>query len=352
VITNHASLADYTRSFLYYAEFLAQYTYEHHTQLPTAIPEALLWQAGQRLYKPVALTCYLFETRPGEAFPPAPCEARPDEAVWEEISGVDGPQRARWKKDKRRFRAYQAYTGVTSAIASVLDKEDLHATIFVEDVEACKDWFIMRFVFYMILGAMLNYDGYEVVHAGALALNDTGTLLVGSPGSGKSTLILACLQHDMQHLADDVLFLAKDDELVRVYAFPEDIGVRSGGLELLGEQAFTRELPDDERQKRFVDVQRHFRDRVISSCLVQVLLFIHEKHRTPQFRAEPVPASKAVSLLMQEYVSQQRAQESEVGGIFHLFSDLARQAASYQLWLSPDVHENARQVRLLLEMYQ
>lgn len=352
VVTNHASLAEYTRNFLYYAEILAEYHYEHHSHLPVSIPEELLWQTGQRVYKPVALTCYLFEPQAGTPFPPAPCEARPEEVAWEEISGVDGPLRARWKKDKRRFREYQSYPGVTSRISSMLDKEDLLATIFIEQVQACKAWFIMRFVFYMIVGAMLSYDGYEVVHAGAIALDSLGTLIVGAPGSGKSTLILACLQAGMQHLADDVLFLAKDDDLVHVYAFPEDIGMRSGGLELLGAHESTRMLMNDERQKRFIDVQQHFRGQVINSSLIQVMLFVSEKHRAEQFRAEPLFPVQAATFLMQEYISQQRAQESDVDHIFRLFTDLAQQTVSYRLWLSPNPQENARQVRILLEMYK
>src|SRR5947207_15737674 len=66
VVTNHAALAEQIRSFLYYAELLAEYSYGDASQLPVAIPEKLLWQTGQRLYRPVALTCYLFATSVGE----------------------------------------------------------------------------------------------------------------------------------------------------------------------------------------------------------------------------------------------------------------------------------------------
>src|SRR5215472_12372948 len=75
VVTNHSAIVDQVRHFLYYAEFLAEYRYENPNDLPIAIPEDILWRAGERLYRPVALTCYLFETRPGEPFPPAPAEA-------------------------------------------------------------------------------------------------------------------------------------------------------------------------------------------------------------------------------------------------------------------------------------
>ena len=56
-----------------------------------AIPEDLLWQAGERLYRPVALTCYLFQTCSADPFPPAPAQPKPEDVEWIEISGVNDP---------------------------------------------------------------------------------------------------------------------------------------------------------------------------------------------------------------------------------------------------------------------
>ena len=349
VVTNRRVLADYVRHFLYYAELMAEYIYEQPADLPVNIPEDLLWQAGQRLYYPVALTCYLFEPRPDEAFPPAPAQAKPDGIGWVDIGGIDGPLRARWKEDWLRFREFQPWPGVSSRICSVLHKKDFHATIFIQDVAQCQPWFLMRFVFYMVIGAMFGYSGYEIIHAGAIALHDNGVLIVGSPASGKSTLILSCLEAGMSLLADDVLFLAKDDGLVRVYAFPEDIGVRKGTVQMLAQTKYMQDLPIDERQKRPVDVQRHFRGQIISSSPVRMMLFIHAEQRADEFRAEPLTRTQAVHWLMQEYISQEQAQEGEADYMFDIFGDMAAQAPSYRLWLSPDSRENAEQVRQLIQ---
>src|SRR6266566_1433107 len=348
VVTNHRKLAVEVRHFLYYAELLTEYTYHNASDLPIAIPEDLLWQVGERLYRPVALTCYLFQTQPGEAFPPAPAQSKPEHVEWIEITGVDGPLRARWKEGQLRFREYQPYPGVSSRISSVLHKTDLYATIYIDDVERCAPWFVMRFVFYMVIGAMLGYDGYEIVHAAAVAQDDTGILIVGSPASGKSTLVLSCLQTGMNHLADDVLFLARDNGLVRVYAFPEDIGVRKGATRLLGRYEFMQTLAQDQRQKSAVDVQQYFRGRVISSCPVRLMVFLDAKNRCEEFRAELLPPAQAVSWLMREYISHQQAKDGEADYMFDIFGDLATQAPSYQLWLTPDMEVNAEQVRTLL----
>lgn len=348
IVTNHPALADQVRNYLYYAELLAEYTYEHHSRLPVGIPEDLLWQAGQRLYRPVALTCYLFALHPGESFPPAPGQPKPENIEWEGITGVDGPLRARWKEGTKRFREYQPYPGVSSRISSVLDREDLYATLFLEDVDKCAAWFVMRFVFYMIIGAMLGYDGYEIVHAAAVDLDGAGALIVGSPGSGKSTLVLSCLHMGMRLLADDVLFLDKDDGLVRVYAFPEDIGVRKGASELLRQFEFMQTLTKDERQKRFIAVQQHFRQQVVSSSPVRVMFFVDAQNRSAEFRAEQLTPVQAVSWLMREYISHQKSQGGGAEHMFDIFGDMAAQAPSYCLWLSPNVQVNAEQMRALL----
>lgn len=351
IITNHIDLADYMRRFFYYAQLLAEYTYQSAAELPVNIPIDLLWQAGAQVYKPVALTCYLFETQPDEAFPPAPAEPRPEDIDWEEISGLDGPQRARWKRDSLRFREYQAFPGVSSRVSSVMDKHDLHATIYIEDVSQNTPWFLTRFVIYMVIGAMLGIDGYEIVHAASIATDpDTGALLVGSPGSGKSTLVVACLDAGLYHLADDVLFLGKDDGIVKTYAFPEDIGVRQGTVALLEPYQFhfMQSLSDDQRQKRFIDIQRHFHNLILPSCPIRVMFFLQAKNRDAQFRAEKLSPAHAVATLMQEYISRQRAEAGEADFMFDIFSDAANQATSYQIWLSPDIQHNAQAIKALL----
>lgn len=348
VVTNHRALADAVRHFLYYAELLAEYSYENPSNLPIDIPEDLLWQAGERLYRPVALTCYLFQTRPGESFPPEPAEAKPDNVEWITIPGMDGPLHARWQKEWQRFREYQSYPGVTSRICAVRNKKDLYATIFVEDVEKVAPWFMTRHVFYMAIGALLRYDGFEIVHAGAIALDGAGVLLIGSPGSGKTTLLLSCLHMGMQLLADDIILLARDDGIVKVYAFPEDIGARRGTIDMLGYHSFMQGLAADVRNKRYIAVQRYFREQVIASCRVNFLLFVHEEQRSGEFRAERLSPSQAVSWLMSEYISQQLAQEGGANNMFDIFSDLVTQAQCYRIFLTPDVLLNARQVRRLI----
>jgi hypothetical protein len=155
----------------------------------------------------------------------------------------------------------------------------------------------------------------------------------------------------MNLLADDVLFLDKDDGVVNVYAFPEDIGVRKGTVEMLGHFEFIQAVSNDERQKRFVDVQHFFKGQYTSSCPVRLMVFLNKKQRGEEFRAEPLSPAQAVSSLMQEYISQEQAKEGEADFMFNIFSDMAAQAPAYRLFLCQDTQVNAEEVRALLEKH-
>ena len=98
-------------------------------------------------------------------------------------------------------------------------------------------------------------------------------------------------------------------------------------------------------------MQRYFGQQVVSSCPVRVILFLHEEQRAPEFRAEPLTRAQAVHWLMQEYISQQQAQDGEADYMFDIFGDLATQAPSYRLWLTPNLADNVEQVRQVLQQH-
>jgi hypothetical protein len=110
-------------------------------------------------------------------------------------------------------------------------------------------------------------------------------------------------------------------------------------------------LAQDEREKRVVDIQRYFRKQVISSCPVRLMVFLGAKQRSEKFRAELLSPAQAVSVMMQEYISNERAKDGGADYMFDIFTDMTTQAPSYRLWLSPNTQENAGQLRALLEQH-
>jgi hypothetical protein len=138
---------------------------------------------------------------------------------------------------------------------------------------------------------------------------------------------------------------------VRVYAFPEDIGIRKGTAKMLGHHEFVQTLTLDQRQKSAIDVQQYFGGQIMSSCPVRLMIFLDAKCRSDEFRAELLSPAYAVSWLMREYISHQQAKDGEADHMFDIFGDLASQAPSYQLWLTPNGQHNTEQVRNLLAQH-
>jgi hypothetical protein len=57
--------------------------------------------------------------------------------------------------------------------------------------------------FLPLIKTFLQHRGITMLHAGAVALNESGLLLIGRGGSGKSTTSLLCLEAGWDFLADD-----------------------------------------------------------------------------------------------------------------------------------------------------
>ena len=63
--------------------------------------------------------------------------------------------------------------------------------------------------FHKLLSHWLGNRGVQFLHAGLMCAGDTGVLLVGSGGAGKSTTSTACLMAGMEYLGDDFVGLSE-----------------------------------------------------------------------------------------------------------------------------------------------
>lgn len=86
-------------------------------------------------------------------------------------------------------------------------------------------WLLSRPLFTLPLVELLKRRGLYSVHAAGLAADGQAILVAGGSGSGKSTLALALLRAGFEFLGDDMLFLARDADGIRVCSFPDEIDV-------------------------------------------------------------------------------------------------------------------------------
>jgi hypothetical protein len=93
-------------------------------------------------------------------------------------------------------------------------------------------WLLSRPLLTLPLLELLKRRGLYNVHAAAAAIDGRAILLAGPSGSGKSTLALACARAEMPLMGDDMVFLARGPDGVRVHAFPDELDVAAPTAEL------------------------------------------------------------------------------------------------------------------------
>jgi hypothetical protein len=97
--------------------------------------------------------------------------------------------------------------GAVSAVTA----DASHAWHWVEAADEIRYWDVAA-PFKAIIHRWARSRGRQLVHAGAVGTDDGAALLVGSPGSGKSTTSLVCLDAGMRYLGDDYVMVSTEPE--------------------------------------------------------------------------------------------------------------------------------------------
>ncbi len=97
--------------------------------------------------------------------------------------------------------------GAVSAVESGANR----AWHWVEAADEIRYWDVAA-PFKAIIHRWARSRGRQLLHAGAVGTDEGAALLVGSPGSGKSTTSLVCLAAGMQYLGDDYVMVSTDPE--------------------------------------------------------------------------------------------------------------------------------------------
>jgi hypothetical protein len=155
--------------------------------------------------EPADLTIAVFDTRStGMAMPP-PAWPITAYTPTSEIGGIEGD---------RFIVAFNVGTGVLD----LLDTRTGSALHWIDDA-ARHPAYDVSSPFRLLLHWWLRRRGVQFLHAGAVAMGETGLLLAGKGGSGKSTAAVACLLAGFDFLGDDYVLAraAPRPEVVNLY---------------------------------------------------------------------------------------------------------------------------------------
>jgi hypothetical protein len=187
--------------------------------------------------------------------------------------------------------------------------------------------------------------GHQQVHAGAVGTPDGGVLLVGKPGSGKSTSSLISLVSELYYAGDDYSMVSIEPR-PWVHSLFSSGKVHPENLSRLPH--LERALWNGERlatEKAVVFVDQHFPERPIEGFPLRAILLPTITQR-PHTRTVPTSRAGALVALAPSTVLQLHTAGGEA---LQYMTRLVREVPAYVLELGTDVSEIPDVIMALLE---
>ena len=250
------------------------------------------------------------------------------------------------------YQSYVALPSTNEAALSIIDPEQGSALTQLAMPESYQPTFLRRYVLLLALGQLMQGYGFEPCHAGAITAphnTQTGALILGSSGSGKTTLSIGCATIGCGFLGDDLVMLRHDkaNDSIGAYAISHEVAIRSGSLNLWPSLVALRDLPVDQRDKRYCPIEQIRTGASRTYTSIRLLCF---PSLTNESGSTITPLSKASTLqaLVDECLGKKTLPFSAQERMFMFLSQLAEQATGYQLSIAQGTSDGPRIVHSLL----
>jgi hypothetical protein len=253
--------------------------------------------------------------------------------------------------DRAQYQCYVALPPTNEAALSVIDPSHAVALTQLEMPERYQPTFLRRYVFLLALGQLMHKFGFEPCHAGAVTApwdSQQGALIMGASGSGKTTLSIGCAALGCGLLGDDLVMLREDttDGTVVAHTLSHEVSIRSGSLDLWPALSFLRDVPADQRDKRYSAIEHVHTGAARAQTTIRLLLF---PTLTTESHSVVTPLSKAHTLqeLVDECLGKKQFMLQAQESLFLFLSTLAEQAAGYRLAIARGSSDGPQIVRSL-----
>lgn len=193
---------------------------------------------------------------------------------------------------------------------------------------------------------LLAEHGLFGLHAGSVAWDDQGFLLVGHSGCGKTTLTGALARSGWQYLGDDTVLLRREPDGIEARSFSGPFHCTATMRREFSEFA-ANSANSAETCKRLVDVDSLYPGQWRSRVTPQVILF-PEITTEPESRLVPMDCTATLVRLIRHGLGLLRSREANAAQ-FTILGELARSVRGYRLLHGADVHRNPERVSELLQ---
>lgn len=227
-----------------------------------------------------------------------------------------------------------------------LDTQTLRATAYLSDYFWHESLYAQREFIMLSILMLLRPQGLYGLHACGLKKHNTGLLVVGSSGSGKTTTTLNLINSAWQFLSDDAVLLKASSTNVEALAFRKGFSVMPDVFQAFNDKDASLEF-DDPEGKKVINLNPEFAAGFTATCTPNIILFPRLGLSTKTSLAE-INTTQALILLAQQSAGIMTDANTSKAQL-HVLSHMLKQAKTYELLLAPDALENPSLVSMLVE---
>ena len=183
-------------------------------------------------------------------------------------------------------------------------------------------------MFTILLVEMLKRRGSYSMHAAGFSKDGKAILIPGTSGAGKSTLAITLLRSGFGYLSDDMVFLRRRSDGLRVLGFPEDVDVSDRTISFFPELDFLGRSPKaDGWPKRQVRADEVYEAEPVREARPGAIVIpqIADKERSA---VRPIDADEALlEMVSNVLLTEGRSCQSHLD----ILTELVRQTPCYRL---------------------
>lgn len=233
------------------------------------------------------------------------------------------------------YHLYIPQETVNASVLNVLIPEQQMVLTQLEAPDKYTETFLRRYVLLMTLGELLRLHGFQPCHGAAVTApedDQQGVLIIGSSGSGKTSLSLGCACNGYGLLGDDLLMLRMHPVEQRIYAYAltTEVSVRSATLDLWPPLTFLKTYAADERDKRYCTIEQIRPGAARLQTPVSLLIF-PTLHEDTQSTYAPLNQANALQELLEQCMGNNGVDRHYRSQLFSLLAAIAEQARCYRL---------------------
>lgn len=182
------------------------------------------------------------------------------------------------------------------------------------------------------LRLLLSTYDMLVMHAGCVAKDGNGVLILGKSGRGKTTTTLGFTHKGFQFLSDEHVVLKKTGRGVKAYAFPKKIGLKEESINVFPSLAFLKNRKFSSPGKKGFFINEAYPGALTGECCPRLIIFPCFKKKG-KLQIRKVSKIEAMHNIMRD--KDNCGNDWEVGSqsapkFFDLLSLLLEQSATYE----------------------